>query len=107
MKNIIKNFGYQLKILNSLYYLVFLTFFTDLSVIVVIKHVIAQAGFLNLALLSVLAALRVALYGGSYGIITEIISGQELFFKFKRFKQNIKDNWIFSVFFFFFFFFFF
>ena len=97
MKNIIRNFGYQLKILNSLYCLVFLTFFIDLSVIVVIKHVISQPGLLNLSLLFVLAALRVALYGGSYGIITEIISGQELFFKFKRFKQNIKDNWIFSV----------
>ncbi|MBU0467910.1 MAG: cobalamin-dependent protein, partial [Candidatus Omnitrophica bacterium] len=97
MKNIIKKICYQIRILNSLYYLVFLTFLIDLSIIVVLKHVIAEIGFMNISLLSLLAVLRIAFYSGFYGIITEIISGQELFFQYKRFKQNIKDNWAFSV----------
>ncbi|MBU4334429.1 MAG: radical SAM protein [Candidatus Omnitrophica bacterium] len=97
MKKILKNLQHQIKILNSLYYLVFFAFLIDLSIIAIINLNFSNAIFLKGIFLSILAVVKISFYGGFYGILVEIASEQEIFLTFRRFKQNVKDGWLFYI----------
>ncbi len=93
MKQVLKNLRSQVKLLNSLYYLVFLTFLMDLSIVGVLNINFLNANYIKVIFLSILAIMKIFVYGGFYGSLVDFCSGQEIFLTFRRFKQNVKDVW--------------